>query len=136
MLDLVTISVFVCFIPISLMSGAALGHRLEKVWLSRPRRGLPRGPVAASSQIRQCFQRHPKTEPKTHRVLDAFLPHFRLQLALFLAQFWDDLPLQFFNPFSMRFFLILAPFLITPLLKRTLRLFHYFFFFLEAMMAF
>ena len=30
-LDPLTISVFVCFNPISLMSGAALGGRLEKV---------------------------------------------------------------------------------------------------------
>ena len=75
---------------------------------------LPRGFLAAPSQIHQCFQRHPKTEPKTHRVLDAVLPHFRLQLASFLAQFWDDFPLQFFDLFSMRVFLILALFLITP----------------------
>ena len=74
----------------------------------------PRGPVAGPSQIRQCFQMHPKTEPKKHRFLDAFLPHFRLQLASLLAQFWDDFPLQFFDLFSMRLFLILAPFLITP----------------------
>ncbi len=102
MLDPLTISVFVCFNTISLMSGAALGHRLAKVC------------PAASSQIRQCFQRHPKTEPKKHRFLDAFLAHFRLQLASILARFGVDFPLQFFDLFSIRFFLILAPCAITP----------------------
>ena len=70
--------------------------------------------LTAPSQIYQCFRGHPKTEPKNHRFVDAFWAHFRLPLASFLAKFWDDFPLQFFDLFSMRLFLILAAFLITP----------------------
>ena len=81
-------------------------------------RGYPRGFLAASSppppQFRQCFQRHPKTEPKKHRFFDAFFDKFSLQLASIWANFWDDFRLHFLDLFSMCFLLILAPFVLTP----------------------
>ena len=94
------------------MSGAALGGRLEKVWSSQ----CPRSSVEVPSKFRRCFQRGPKTEPKNHWIFDAFLAPFGVHLASILGPFWDDFPLQFWDLFSMRFFLILASFVITPTL--------------------
>ena len=75
-----------------------------------------RSSVEVPSKFRRCFQRGPKNEPKNHWFFDAFLAPFGLHLASILGPFWNDFPLQFWDPFSMWFFLIWASFVITPAL--------------------
>ena len=90
-------------------------------WRKCPTRSYPRGSVEAPSRLRRgsaeersMFLEAFKKTMQKNTDLSCFGGRFWQHLASILAPFWDELSRQLLDLFSMRFVLIVAPFVITP----------------------